>query len=92
MPEICRFLGIIIAMNYGDHPPPHFHARYGDFKAMIGIAALQLVEGRLPPRGAGARHRVGGDPPVGAARELGSCLRECDTQEHCAAGVGGPKC
>ncbi|WP_375502311.1 DUF4160 domain-containing protein [uncultured Nostoc sp.] len=26
MPEICRFLGIIITMYYNDHPPPHFHA------------------------------------------------------------------
>ncbi len=28
MPEICRFLGIIITMYYNDHPPPHFHVRY----------------------------------------------------------------
>jgi len=25
MPEISRFFGIIIAMFYNDHPPPHFH-------------------------------------------------------------------
>jgi len=29
MPEICRFYGIIIAMFYDDHNPPHFHARHG---------------------------------------------------------------
>lgn len=29
MPEISRFFGIIITMNYNDHAPPHFHARYG---------------------------------------------------------------
>ncbi len=29
MPEICRFYGIIIAMFFDDHNPPHFHARYG---------------------------------------------------------------
>lgn len=26
MPEICRFYGIIIFMNYNDHDPSHFHA------------------------------------------------------------------
>lgn len=26
MPEICRFLGIVISMLYDDHAPPHFHA------------------------------------------------------------------
>jgi len=26
LPEISRFLGIIIAMYYNDHNPPHFHA------------------------------------------------------------------
>jgi hypothetical protein len=28
MPELSRFLGIVIFMNYRDHQPPHFHARY----------------------------------------------------------------
>lgn len=27
MPEISRFYGIIIAMFWDDHNPPHFHAR-----------------------------------------------------------------
>ena len=35
MPEICRFLGMIIAMYYDDHAPPHFHVRYGSQKATI---------------------------------------------------------
>jgi hypothetical protein len=26
MPEISRFYGIIITINYDDHLPPHFHA------------------------------------------------------------------
>jgi len=29
MPEISRFLGIVIAMYYKEHAPPHFHAKYG---------------------------------------------------------------
>ncbi len=28
MPEISRFLGIVIAMYYRDHKPAHFHASY----------------------------------------------------------------
>ncbi|MGH7356275.1 MAG: DUF4160 domain-containing protein [Candidatus Rokuibacteriota bacterium] len=50
MPEISRFLGIVVAMFYGDHPLPHFHVRYGDDRAIIDIDALQLLAGWLPPR------------------------------------------
>jgi len=38
LPEICRFYGIAIAMFYNDHEPPHFHARYGQHKALLAIA------------------------------------------------------
>lgn len=50
MPEICRFLGIIIAMYYSDHLPPHFHVRYGGRKAVISIDTLSIIEGDLTPR------------------------------------------
>ena len=50
MPEICRFLGIVIAMYYNDHNPPHFHVRYEEFRAVLGIEPLELREGNLPPR------------------------------------------
>ena len=50
MPEISRFLGIIIAMFYKDHSPPHFHARYNEYKATILINNLSLLEGKLPPK------------------------------------------
>jgi phosphomannomutase len=53
MPEISRFYGIIIAMFYGDHNPPHFHARYGGDKIAIKIADFSVLEGRLPPRALG---------------------------------------
>src|SRR5690606_13428096 len=49
MPEISRFLGIVIAMYYNDHAPPHFHARYGGFEATVGIVSGQ-VAGDFPPR------------------------------------------
>ena len=50
MPEISRFLGIIIAMYYNDHAPSHFHAKYGDFEAVIVIETGEIIDGRLPPR------------------------------------------
>ncbi len=53
MPEISRFFGIVIAMFYNDHAPPHFHVRYGSERALIGIESLILLEGRLSPRALG---------------------------------------
>ena len=53
MPEISRFFGIVIAIFYNEHNPPHFHARYGDCKASIGIHDLAVMEGSLPPRALG---------------------------------------
>lgn len=50
MPEISRFFGIIITMYYNDHPPPHFHVRYSQQKALIGIQNLTLFEGQLTSR------------------------------------------
>lgn len=50
MPEICRFFGIVITLNYNDHPPAHFHVRYGDQKAIIAIETLTLLQGRVSPR------------------------------------------
>jgi len=50
MPEISRFFGIIIAMFYDDHAPPHFHVRYGEQKAIIAIDTLTILRGQLAPR------------------------------------------
>jgi hypothetical protein len=50
MPEISRFLGIVITMYYDDHAPPHFHARYGDAKARFDIESIEILSGRLSPR------------------------------------------
>ena len=53
MPEISRFYGIIIAMFFEDHNPPHFHARYAGDKVAIEIESLRVLEGQLPPRALG---------------------------------------
>jgi hypothetical protein len=52
MPEICRFLGIVITMYYADHRPPHFHARYGEYEITVEIET-GLVSGRFPRRALG---------------------------------------
>ena len=49
MPEISRFLGIIVFMLYDDHCPPHFHAEYGEYKISVEILS-GIVQGRFPKR------------------------------------------
>lgn len=49
MPELSRFLGIVITMFYRDHAPPHFHAFYGDFEIEISIED-GIVTGKFPKR------------------------------------------
>jgi hypothetical protein len=53
MPEISRFLGIVIAMFYDDHNPPHFHARYGAFRVEVDIRSLAVLAGHFPPKALG---------------------------------------
>ena len=50
MPVITTFYGIIIKMFFWDHNPPHLHAVYGDYNALIDLNNLELIEGDLPPR------------------------------------------
>ncbi len=47
------FMESIIAMFFGDHNPPHFHARYGRHKVAIRIQDFRVLEGHLPPRALG---------------------------------------
>ena len=53
MPELCGFFGLVILMFYNDHPPPHFHVRYGGQRAIVDIRTLAVLEGRLSPRALG---------------------------------------
>jgi len=50
VPEISRFLGIVIYMYFVDHNPPHFHVEYNEFTAQITIEDLRIIKGLLPPR------------------------------------------
>lgn len=49
MPVISRFLGIIIAMYWNDHAPPHFHAKYGEYEITVEIDS-GIVSGTFPKR------------------------------------------
>jgi hypothetical protein len=50
MPELSSFLGVVISMYFDDHNPPHFHVRYNEYRALISIKDLSILEGKLPPR------------------------------------------
>ena len=49
MPEISRFLGIVITMYHRDHNPPHFHAKYGKFEIEVFIES-GIFQGQFPKR------------------------------------------
>ena len=50
MPTISMFFGIIIRMYCSpkEHNPPHFHAYYQRFKAIIDINSCELIDGEFP--------------------------------------------
>ena len=50
MPDISRFYGIIIAMFAKNHLPPHFHAIYGEYKAIFSIETCDITDGFVPRR------------------------------------------
>lgn len=50
MPTISTFYGIMVQMFFNDHQPAHFHVKYGDHKAIIGVTTLEVIRGRLPQR------------------------------------------
>ncbi|HEX9728784.1 MAG TPA: DUF4160 domain-containing protein [Gemmatimonadales bacterium] len=54
MPEISRFLGIVISMYHREHGVPHFHAHYGEHRISVEVET-GTVHGTFPIR---ARHHV----------------------------------
>jgi hypothetical protein len=49
MPELSRFLGVIIRMHYEEHGHPHFHAVYGEHKISVEVDS-GIVRGSFPTR------------------------------------------
>lgn len=52
MPIISVFFGIVIRMYHDEHPPPHFHAAYQSFEALVGLADGEIIRGSLPKKAA----------------------------------------
>jgi len=50
MPEISRFMGVRILMNWDEHNPPHFHALYGKQELVVFLNDLSVKTKRFPPR------------------------------------------
>ena len=48
MPIVARVDGIKIAFYNDEHPPSHFHAKFAEDEAMIGIDTLEVLKGYLP--------------------------------------------
>ncbi len=52
MPTISMFYGILIRMFCApkEHNPPHFHAYYAEYRAVVDINTCELIEGNLPKK------------------------------------------
>ncbi|OGU13310.1 MAG: transcriptional regulator [Geobacteraceae bacterium GWC2_53_11] len=37
-------------MFFNEHSPPHFHAEYGEYKAVINIQTLEVMDGKMSRR------------------------------------------
>lgn len=48
MPIIAVFFGLIIRVYHHDHSPPHIHAQYGEFEAILEIATGKVLYGKVP--------------------------------------------
>ena len=60
MPEISRFLGMVVQMDPDDHPWPHFHIRYEGRSAAIFYLrsmSIRIRDRRLPASQAEAVRR-----------------------------------
>jgi hypothetical protein len=47
MPELSRFYGIVIAMFYQDHNPPHIHVYGGNSKRPDWSIQLEIRDGSI---------------------------------------------
>lgn len=50
MPTICMFRGIKIYINWREHQPPHFYAKYGSDEVLVFINDIEVLEGGLPAK------------------------------------------
>lgn len=50
MPTIDVIDGIKINIYFGDHRPPHIHAIYNEYEALIRIEDQEIYTGELPDK------------------------------------------
>lgn len=50
MPVISKFYGIVIRMLFIRPFVAHFHAIYGNFELIVGVAPLRIIQGDAPGR------------------------------------------
>lgn len=50
MPTISIFRGIKVYMNWNEHNPPHFHAKYGGEEVTVLIKELEVLNGDIPKK------------------------------------------
>jgi hypothetical protein len=50
LPTISAFYGILIRMFWQEHAPPHFHALYSEYEALIDIKTMEIIRGSLPKK------------------------------------------
>jgi hypothetical protein len=48
MPTVATVQGAKLLFYANDHPPPHFHVLFAEYRAVIDIKTLKLVRGDLP--------------------------------------------
>lgn len=53
MPRIAEFYGIVVAIYYNDHEPPHVHVSYAGARALVGIDPIVVLRGEVPRRALG---------------------------------------
>ncbi|MCI9596829.1 MAG: DUF4160 domain-containing protein [Firmicutes bacterium] len=47
MPTISMFRGIKIFINWNEHQPPHFHAKYAGSEILVSINDIEVLEGTM---------------------------------------------
>ena len=48
MPTISMFRGIKVYINWNDHMPPHFRAKYGSHEVLVSINDIEVIDGYFP--------------------------------------------
>jgi len=48
MPTVATVEGVKIQFYPVEHPPPHFHAVFAEYRAVIDIRRLTVLKGNLP--------------------------------------------